>query len=82
MRIRLVGHSGEPVMNVGTDGPWWEFAKELENCGHEIVTSDHGANVDVLIANSHSKDAIRECKKNNIPKNKYNNFYNLNIVKI
>jgi CDP-diacylglycerol pyrophosphatase len=64
MRIRLVGHSGEPLMNVGTDGPWWEFVKELESCGHKIVSSGYGANVDVLIANSHSKDAIRECKKN------------------
>jgi hypothetical protein len=70
MRIRLVGHSGEPVMNVGTDGPWWEFVKKLENCGHEIVTSDYGSKVDVLIANSHSKDAISECKKNHLPKNK------------
>jgi len=70
MRIRLVGHSGEPLMNVGTDGPWWEFVKELESCGHKIVSSGYGANVDVLIANSHSKDAIRECKKNNVPKNK------------
>jgi hypothetical protein len=70
MRIRLVGHSGEPVMNVGTSGPWWEFVKELENNGFEIVSSDYGNNVDILIANSHSKEAINECRKNKVPKNK------------
>jgi hypothetical protein len=70
MRIRLVGHSGEPVMNVGTDGPWREFVKELENNGCEIVKSDYGSSVDALIANCHSKDAINECRRNNVPKNK------------
>jgi hypothetical protein len=70
MRIRLVGHSGEPVMNIGDDGPWREFVKELERNGCEIVTSDYGSQIDALIANSHSKDAIRECKKNNVSKNR------------
>jgi len=70
MRIRLVGHSGEPLMNIGADGPWREFVKELERNGCEIVTSDFGAQIDALIANSHSKDAIKECKESNVSKNR------------
>jgi len=70
MRIRLVGHSGEPCMNTGSDGPWREFVNELEKKGCEIVNSDFGAKIDAMIANTHSKLAIKECKENNIPKSK------------
>jgi len=70
MRIRLVGHSGEPYMNIGSEGPWWDFVKELEKNGCEIINSGFGAKIDALITNTHSKLAIEECRKNNIPKSK------------
>jgi len=70
MRIRLVGHLGEPYMNIGSDGPWWEFVSELKNLGCEIVESNYGDKIDALIANSHSKIAVEECRKNKVPKNK------------
>lgn len=67
MKIRLIGHSKNPTMNVGADGPWYEFKKTLEKFGHEISTDNFGAKNDCLIANSHSKDAIFECDGNKIP---------------
>lgn len=70
MRIRLVGHLGEPYMNVGSDGPWWEFVNELKNRGCEIIDSNYGVEVDALIANSHSKMAVQECKNSKVPKSK------------
>jgi len=70
MRIRLVGHLGESNMKVGSDGPWREFVNELKNRGHEIVDSNYGAKVDALIANSHSKIAVKECENSNVPKHR------------
>lgn len=63
MRIRIVGHEGQPNFPFGEDGPWRDFANEIESAGHQIVTSDYGVKIDALIANSHNESAIREANK-------------------
>ena len=70
MKIRLVGHLGEPVMYIGPRSPWEKFIKELKQSGNIIATSNFGENIDVLIANSHSENAIRECASSNVPKSR------------
>jgi len=70
MRIRLVGHSRKLYMKVDNSGPWREFIKTLEENGHTIVTEKSNSKFDVLVANSHSRLAIKECRKNKIPKEK------------
>ena len=69
MRVRLLGHLGEPYMNISSSGPWHEFTKELKSNGCEIVKDDFGAHIDLLIANSHSSQAMREAKKSNLGQN-------------
>ena len=69
MRVRLIGHRGEPYMNTGSDGPWYEFTKELKSKGCEIVQDNFGTHIDLLIANSHSRKAIKESKRSNLGKN-------------
>lgn len=66
MRVRLLGHRGEPYMNTGSSGPWFEFTMELKSKGCEIVQDDFGSHIDLLIANSHSRKAIREAKRSNL----------------
>jgi hypothetical protein len=63
MKIRIVGHEGQPNFPFGEDGPWRDFANEIESAGHQIVTSDYGVKIDALIANSHNESAIREANK-------------------
>ena len=70
MQIRLVGHSGELYMTIDKSGAWGEFIRELEKNGHTIVTEKSNSKFDVLVANSHSRLAIKECRKNKIPKEK------------
>jgi hypothetical protein len=70
MKIRLIGHTNNPTMNVGADGPWHEFQRTLEELGHKISVEGFGAKNDCLIANSHSKKAILECYMNNVPINR------------
>jgi len=70
MRVRLIGHQGEPFMNTGSNGPWNEFAKELNSKGYEIVQDDFGIKIDLLIANKHSRKGIKEAKKSNLDENK------------
>jgi len=70
MRVRLVGHSGEPLMKIGKEGAWHSFTKVLESNGFEVVTKPFGAPIDALIANTHSRKAIKECKSNNVDKKK------------
>lgn len=69
MRVRLLGHQGEPYMNTGSSGPWHEFTKELKSKGCEIVQDDFGTHIDLLIANSHSRKAIKEAKQSNLDQN-------------
>jgi hypothetical protein len=70
MKIRLIGHSKNPTMTVGTQGPWFEFKKTLEKLGNQISTEKFRAQNDCLIANTHSKEAILECKVNKTPINR------------
>ena len=70
MRVRLIGHQGEPNMNIGLSGPWHEFVLELKNNGCEIVQGDFGQQIDMLIANSHSKAGIKEAWASNLDPNK------------
>ncbi len=70
MNIRMVGHSKNPIMNVGDEGPWHEFQRTLEESGHKVSTEAFGSKNDCLIANSHSKDALLECDANKVPINR------------
>jgi hypothetical protein len=66
----MVGHSKNPIMNVGDEGPWYEFQRTLEESGHKVSTEAFGSKNDCLIANSHSKDALLECDVNKVPINR------------
>jgi hypothetical protein len=57
-------------MATGSEGPWHEFVKELKNKGCEIVQDDFGAQIDLLIANSHSRKGIKEAQKSKLDQNK------------
>lgn len=70
MKIRLIGHSKNPIMTVGTRGPWFEFKKTLEKLGDHISNEEFGTQNDCLIANSHSKEAMFECIINKTPINR------------
>ena len=70
MRVRLIGHQGEPFMNTGSEGPWFEFAKEMKSKGCEIVQDDFGIQIDLLIANTHSRKGIKEAKNSKLDENK------------
>jgi hypothetical protein len=70
MKIRLVGHLREAVMPVGSVGPWFDFTSTLKSFSNEITESDYGEQIDALVANSHSPNAIKECNSSNVPKNR------------
>ena len=70
MKIRLIGHSKEAVMQVGPQGPWFDFKKTLLNFSNTIAEKNFGEQIDALVANSHSKLGIKECDSNMVPKNR------------
>jgi hypothetical protein len=70
MRIRIVGHEGQPNFPFGVEGPWRDFANEIEASGHEIVESNFGDDVDALVANSHNIEAINESITADVPLNR------------
>jgi hypothetical protein len=70
MKIRVIGHGGEPRFPFGTSGPWNEFEKVVIARGHSICTPDMTEKADALIANSYSKSIGNHLKKSQIPKNK------------
>jgi hypothetical protein len=70
MKIRLVGHLREAVMPVGSAGPWFNFTSTLKNYSNEITEANYGEQIDALVSNSHSSDALKECDFNNVPKNR------------
>ncbi len=65
-RIRIVGHSKELVFPFSQEGPWRDFANEIENNGYVITTAEKDPKVNFLIAHSHSQAAIKEADKNKI----------------
>ena len=70
MKIRLIGHLREPVMQVGIAGPWFDFEKTLKSFSYEIAENNYGEMISALVANSHSIKAIEECNLNQVPKNR------------
>lgn len=70
MKIRIVGHLREPVMQVGIAGPWFDFEKTLKSFSYEIAENNFGEKINALVANSHSLQAIKECNLNHIPKSR------------
>ena len=68
MKIRIVGHEGQPVFPFGESGPWKEFANIFFSSGHEIVEDSFDSQVDVLISNRHSTRALKEADSNFVPK--------------
>lgn len=67
-RIRIVGHSKELVFPFSQEGPWKDFANEIEKNGYVITTAENDPKVNFLIAHSHSQAAIKEADKNKISK--------------
>lgn len=70
LRIRLVGHQGEPVMATGQSGPWYEFVELLKSKGCKILDTPYGEKIDLLIANSHSDKALKEARESKLDGNK------------
>jgi hypothetical protein len=70
MKIRLVGHLREAVMPVGSAGPWFDFTRTLKSYSNQITEANYGEQIDALIANSHSPNAIKDCDFSNVPKNR------------
>jgi len=70
MKIRIVGHEGQPVFPFGETGPWREFANIFSASGHEIVMDSFDSQVDVLISNRHSTLALKEAESNFVPKDR------------
>ena len=70
MKIRVIGHGGEPRFPFGTSGPWKEFEKVVIARGHIICASDMTEKADALIANYYSKSIGNHLKKSMIPKSK------------
>ena len=68
MRIKVIGHNKKIFLHPPRNNPWSAFFIELKKLGAQIVTSESDAKFDVLIANSHSKKALRECKKFGVTK--------------
>lgn len=68
MRIKVIGHNGCDFSSAPLNNPWSAFFKELERFNIELVGNGDGIKYDALIANTHSKKAIRECKKFDIAK--------------
>jgi len=67
MRIRVVGHEGQPIFPFGNSGPWFHFAQTLEMQALEIAKTPFGSKIDALVANTHSEKAIREANAANVP---------------
>ena len=70
MIIRIVGHEGQSSFPFGENDAWSEFKKTVEGRGHIIETGNYGHRIDALIAHNHSKSAIRESLKSDVPKSR------------
>lgn len=67
MKVRVVGHEGQCVFPREESGAWNDFFLQLEENGIHIESSNYGAKIDLLIANTHSVQAIEEANKSNLP---------------
>jgi hypothetical protein len=70
MKIRLVGHEGQHIFPFGNSGPWVAFRESFINAGHQFVEEDFGTQIDVLIANRHSEEAMNEALISGVPINR------------
>ncbi len=70
MKVKVIGHDGVNFSSAPSNNPWSAFFKVFERFDIKLVDNDDGQKFDALIANTHSKKVIRECKKLGISKNK------------
>lgn len=70
MRVKVIGHDGGHFSSAPLNNPWSAFFKEIERYDINLVGHNEGIKYDALIANTHSKKAIRECEKFGISKNR------------
>ena len=70
MRVKVIGHDGGDFSSAPLNNPWSAFFKEMERYDINLVGHNDGIKYDALIANTHSKKAIRECEKFGISKNR------------
>jgi hypothetical protein len=68
--LRVTGNQGEKVFPFETQSYWATFKQTLESHGFLIVTGDFGVKVDCLISMGPSTSALREARKNGIPKSR------------
>ena len=69
MKVRVIGHNKGPFLMPVKNNPWRAFFDQIESNSWEIVNGSYGKKFDALIANSHSKKAIRECIRFGVSKN-------------
>lgn len=70
MRVKVIGHNGDEFSSAPLNNPWSAFFKELERYDINLVGHNDGTKYDALIANNHSKKAIRECEEFGISKDR------------
>ena len=69
MKVRVIGHNKKPFLPPTRNNPWHAFFNYIKNNGGILVSGPSGEKFDALIANSHSRKAIRECVKYGVSKN-------------
>ncbi len=69
MRIRVTGHSKEPVFPFEMSADWQRFAGVFSEKGYVFCDTDLTSRTDLLVCNSHSDEIIQIANNQNIPLN-------------
>jgi hypothetical protein len=70
MKIRVIGHGGEPKFPFGTSGPWKEFERVFLSRGHQICGPDMAEGADALITNSYNQSVGTYLENHRISRNR------------
>jgi len=70
MKVKIIGHNRELFSKPLKNNPWYAFFTQIEKTGLKISNSSLEGRYDALIANSHCKKTIRECKKFGVGRDK------------
>lgn len=70
MKIRVIGHGGEPKFPFGTSGPWKEFERVFLSRGHQICGPDMMESADALISNSYNQSVGTYLENHRISKDR------------
>ena len=69
MKIKVIGHNKKPFLVPKRNNPWYAFFDYIKDSGGDLISKPRGEKFEALVANSHSKEAIRECIKFGVSKN-------------